>query len=152
MKGWLERVTSSDWAGLRSLRCDEWLWIDTRGDGVHVAPDLPQEPGDITHVWGWGSQWAVRARLDPDLPHPDGRLGVAGAVLRWGAGRPAGETEVDVAESDRPVWPVANGRANLAHVPELHDRGAQLRTLSCAVDSAGPEHTVIHTVMFVRRP
>lgn len=152
MKGWLEKVPTSDWAGLRSFDCDEWLWIDTRGDGVHVGPHLPQEPGDITHVWGWGPQRAVRARLDPDLPHLDGRHGVAGAVLRWGPGRPDASAEVDVAESAHPVWPVANGRANLAHVPGLHDTGAQLHALSCAVETTGPEHTVTHTVMFVRRP
>lgn len=147
MKGWLDETGRITWADLEAMGCDEWLWLDVDGVGVHCEGLLPQEPPrQATHVWGWGEGFAVRARLDPELP------GVAAAVFRWVGAPPAGRAVVSASELESPVWPVGNGRANMAPVRGLNDPTPEaLRTLLVPVVREAGHDTEVFTVSFVSR-
>lgn len=153
MNGWIETL-SGTWADLASVGCEEWLWLDTDGDGVHLSATVPAEPAQVTHVWGWGPDRAVRARVDVDLPHASGETGLAGAVLRWGQGQPAGSDVVDLEEGTHRVWKAGGGRASIAQVAGLHEpdgNGVQLRTLTCAVWTDAGDALVSQSISFLRR-
>lgn len=154
MEGWIEPIPGDTWADVGKLACAEWLWIDTAGDGVHVATTLPDEPAQVTHLWGWGEALAVRVRIDPDLPHSSGETGAAGAVLHLDK-VPADRAAVEVHERLHPVWPAKPGRANMRPTAELTDPQGNplvLRALHAAVSRTtvgGDEEQ--HTVTFLRR-
>lgn len=65
----LEIMKAPVWAELRGLPDATWIWLDMAGEGLHRAENLPEEiPPQLSHVWGWGLGWWVRARADFDLP------------------------------------------------------------------------------------
>lgn len=153
MKGWIESIPGNTWDSLKVLPCEEWLWIDTAGAGVHLTTSLGNEPAQVTHVWGWGPHVAVRARIDPDLPHATGETGAAGAVLRLDDDTPADAMTVEVSVSEHPVWSPSDGRANLARISGLRDdedRPVLLQALTCHLttpDGVGEQRNVT----FLRR-
>lgn len=154
MKAWVETLAAKTWAELRAVGCDEWLWLDTDGDGVHVAAELPEaEPWQVTHVWGWASDRAVRARVDVDLPHPSGDTGVAGAVLRWGEASVGADPEMDVEEGTHRVWHAGGGRADMKPVDGLHEgaAGVRLRSLMVDVVTADASGLTSQAMTFLRR-
>lgn len=154
MKGWIEPVAVARWDDLAALGCREWLWLDTDAPGVHLVATLPPEPAQVTHLWGWADDRAVRVRVDVDLPHATGETGLAGAVLRWGAARPADAAELDVVTEQHRVWPARGGRAALRAVDGLHETdgsGVTLRSLTCQAAETVGQRTTLQTVSFLRR-
>ena len=150
MRGRVEAVPLETWADLQSLPVDEWLWLDTEEPGVHLTDTLPNEPAQVTHVWGWSATQAVRVRVDVDLPHRAGGTGLAGAALTWGEGV---GFDVPVAVSDNPVWPPRVGRSDMRPIPGLNDTiPSALESLTCTVTDVGPSGELVsHQVVFVRR-
>jgi hypothetical protein len=65
----LTTVEDQVWATLRAMTGASWIWLDMTGTGLHVGGELPEAvPAQLSHAWGWGPGWWVRARADVDLP------------------------------------------------------------------------------------
>ena len=144
MKGWLSPLAARTWDDLRALQVEEWLWIDTTQPGVHRQKTLPAAAPQVTHVWGWTGAWAVRARVDVDLP--GSVVGVVGASLTWGVTPPAGADEVDVTETTRPVWALGHGRSSIREIPGLVEKTGSVDLITLDVQRVVDDGT---TVTFV---
>ena len=65
----LTTVEDPVWATLRGMTGASWIWLDMTGTGLHTGAELPAAvPAQLSHAWGWGPGWWVRARADVDLP------------------------------------------------------------------------------------
>lgn len=154
MKAVVTQLAARTWEQLRQEPAEWWLWVDTTGHGVHREQRLPTEPTQITHVWGWGPDWALRARVDVDLGEQG--LGVCGARLRWsGSPVPAEEgsaQRMDVDEVIRPVWSLTYGGASMPAVPRLADEegSRDLVTWEVHVEIDGPFGIDYVPLTFVR--
>ncbi|WP_028709289.1 hypothetical protein [Propionicicella superfundia] len=133
------------WADLARLDIDEWLWIDTVEPGIHVARMLPAEPTQATHVWGWGPDRWVRARVDPSLG--DGGAGVIGAMMMPGE-------DLEITVSIHPAWNCADGRVSVGNIPGLHGADGvatrDVKVRSVLVESeTGPDGVELMPLAFI---
>ncbi len=123
MKAVLTQLAARSWDELHAEPVDRWLWVDSTAPGVHLQEALPETPPLVTHLWGWGAGFAIRARIDQDLATADAMAGVRGARLTWAGEPPAAEaiasTTVIVTEAIAPVWSVTHGAASMPEVPGL---------------------------------
>lgn len=134
MNGSVRLLEAPSWSALRALPGMNWLWLDIRPPGAHVSPGLPEaRPAGATHIWGWGDDQWVRARIDSSLP-----AGLAVAILSADEhrGLPANVTLMR-----GELWPIEDQRVGL--IATFREAGGVAPAVRLARFHAGAESRVL---------
>lgn len=109
------RSVALDWVALHSLDYQHWLWLDMAGSGLHYGTSLPvAPPSQISHIWAWSTDGALRARLDRDVDASRG-----GQLFFSDPGTDVEPHPCEVLPVD--MMDIHDARAALGTIPGLHD-------------------------------